>query len=301
MTRYAPIAIFIYARPDHLQKMLTDLLGCPEFYESPIFVFGDGPKDASQNDDVQRARTVAQNILGTRANYRFSNVNKGLGPSIIAGVDELTEKFGKVIVIEDDLGLSPNFLAFLNKNLNLYEDDLEVFQISGHNFDCASIAERDIPLAIPMTTTWGWATWRRAWIHFDPECKGWQELNSDLALRKRFNLNGAYDYATMLERQMSGKADSWGIRWYWSVFMRNGLSIFPPKTLINNRGMDGSGSHGRGIFRKYDKSFEYWEPKGHYERVIFDENSYQHLCEAIFKQNGGRLGQFVDKLKSRLR
>jgi hypothetical protein len=94
-----------------------------------------------------------------------------------------------------------------------------------------------------MTTSWGWGTWARAWQHFDPESLGFARLKGDANLRKRFNLDGAYDYFSMLEAQIAGRVDSWAVRWYLSVFMRGGSTLFPVKTLVENCGFDGSGTH----------------------------------------------------------
>ena len=95
-----------------------------------------------------------------------------------------------------------------------------------------------------MTTTWGWATWARAWEAYDPAATGWEQLQQDRPLRRRFDLDGAYPYTWLMKRQQRGQSDSWGIRWYWSVFQAQGLSVFPPRTLVSNTGQDGSGTHG---------------------------------------------------------
>lgn len=297
MISNAPIAVFIYARPDHLRCTLLDLLNCDGFERSRIFVFADGPKTPEQIPHVEAARAVAKDLLGGRANYIFSDQNKGLARSIIDGVTELTEIYGRVIVVEDDLGLAPQFLTFMNSALNRYENTENVYQVSGHLFDVRELNSSKSVVFLPFTTTWGWATWRRAWRHFDPASAGWQQLTADPTLRSRFNLDGVYDYAGMLERQMLGLADSWGIRWYWSVFMRSGLTVYPPRTLVNNRGMDGSGSHGRGFVRDYrGRAVEYFKAPSLPDPQI-DPYAFKAVKAAIYRQNGGLIGRVVDLLK----
>lgn len=298
MRNPAPIAIFIFNRPEHLHRTLTSLMRCAEFADSPVIVFGDGPKRNEQIPQVEAARSVARDLLGKRASYRFQDRNVGLARSIIGGVRMLTEEYGNVIVVEDDLVLAPGFLSFMNAALARYADIPSVYQVSGHAFDPPELTGSTKAAFLPFTTTWGWATWRRAWQHFDERASGWEQLREDPGLRRRFNLGGVYDYSAMIERQMSGKVDSWGIRWYWSVFKRDGLVLFPPQTLVSNEGFDGSGSHGRGLFRRYEtrlppgdaRSFALPDP-------VADEYAFAAVRRAISRRNGGKFGRLIDMLK----
>ena len=227
-TNYAPIAIFIFNRPAHLRRTLDSLARCEGFAHSPVVVFCDGPRREGEHSSVESARAVARESLGTKALFRESSVNKGLANSIIAGVGELLDQYGRVIVVEDDLELAPNFITFMNAALDRYADDEKIFQISGHAFEVPEFEDRDRAVFLPITTTWGWATWKRAWVHFDPAATGWQETVRNPKMRTAFNFGGVYDYTTMLQRQMRSGSDSWGVRWYWNVFCRNGLVCFPP-------------------------------------------------------------------------
>jgi len=130
----------------------------------------------------------------------------------------------------------------MNRALDRYQDDDSAMQVSGYMFPIDISAETDA-FFMPFTTSWGWATWERAWQHFDPEMKGFDALVRDRHLRNSFNLDGAYDYFDMLTRQRRGSIDSWAIRWYLSVFIRGGLTLYPARTLVRNIGFDGSGTH----------------------------------------------------------
>jgi hypothetical protein len=302
MSATAPIAIFIYNRPFHLYSMLAGLRKCEGFDSSPIIVFGDGPNNPEDLVDVEAARAVAREMLGTRADYRFSAVNKGLARSIIDGIGAVVAEYGRVIVIEDDLDLAPNFLSYVNTALDRYADDESVYQISGHAFNVPEFEHRTSTVILPWTTTWGWGTWQRAWQHFDPASLGADELAKVPTLRRRFNLDGAYDFASMLESQKRGLTDSWGIRWYWSVFARDGLTVYPPQSLVRNIGMDGSGSHGRGFFRSFDmKPKEFRVRPIEFPEARVDLATFVAVRSAVLRQNGGRVGQLVDRLKQIVR
>jgi hypothetical protein len=168
------------------------------------------------------------------------DTNYGLARSIIDGVTSLCEQYGRVIVLEDDLITSPHFLTFMNDGLTRYKAEDRVMQIAGYMFPINLDLEEDA-LFLPFTSSWGWATWERAWRCFDAMGAGYQRLLEDQSLRRAFDLNGKYGYFRMLESQLSGETDSWAIRWYLSVFLMGGLILYPKKTLVSNMGFDGSG------------------------------------------------------------
>lgn len=299
MSTFAPVVIFAYRRPDHLRNTLNSLMRCKGFSHSPLIVYCDGPRDAGEAETVTATRELARSMLGGRAEYHFSEENQGLSRSVIAGVKDAVDRFGRAIVVEDDLELSPSFLTFMNCALDRYADDENVFQVSGYMFDVPQLKGTYSAMFLPFTVSWGWATWKRAWDQFDPLATGWKALRTDKELRRRFNLDGAYDYALMLVRQMAGQLDSWAVRWYWTVFKRKGLVLFPPATLVRNTGFDGSGTHGRGLLRKFS-SFTMDSPGGEIElpnSISLHHEMYACVKNAIWRQNGGWMGVAVDRLR----
>jgi len=302
MSDLAPIVVFAYRRPAHLQSTLQSLMACEGFGESKVIVFGDGPKSEDDRNPVDATRRTAQLLLGSRAEYHFRETNAGLAASIIGGVTEVTRRFGRAIVLEDDLQIAPNFLVYMNAALDRYENDENVYQISGQLVDTPEFIGRDAALFLPYTTSWGWATWNRAWMRFDPLARGWEQLRTDRAVRRRFNLRGSYDYSTMLQRQMTGLIDSWAIRWYWSVFRNDGLVCFPPTSLARNTGLDGSGTHGRGTLRRFRKqgNARHIGSINLPDRIAVEEQDFNCVTRAIWHQNGGYLGAATDSLRRRL-
>lgn len=303
-----PVILFSYNRPDHLRRTLHSLMACDGFQDTDLTVYCDGARSAAQRDAVAAAQAVARQVLGSAAKLRVSEVNRGLAASIIAGVGETVAQHGRVIVLEDDFTLAPGFLTYMAQALDRYETDPAVFQVSGHMFNVPAFEQRDQAMVLPLTTTWGWATWGRAWAQFDPAATGWQQLGRDKAMRVRFNLGGVYDYATMLEAQMHGRRDSWGIRWYWSVFRQNGLGVFPPQTLVRNTGQDGSGTHGGGVLRKFSPAAvtDFGPPPKLPAALPFDQTQvnpadWHAVRTAIWHQNGGWKGRMVDVAKRLVR
>jgi hypothetical protein len=241
--KYAPIAIFVYKRPDHTRRTIEALVQCPEFAESPLYVFCDGAKKPEDQAAINETRAVVRSIVG-EATMIEAVQNQGLANSIIAGVSKLLDEFDRVIVLEDDLVVSPRFLSYMNAALETYQNESLVMQVSGYMFPIKEIASQTEAIFLPLISCWGWGTWHRAWQYFDPDAIGWEVLKTDSAMRSRFNLDQAYDYFEMIKTQMSGGADSWAIRWYWSVFRNNGYILYPPISHVDNIGLDGSGTHG---------------------------------------------------------
>lgn len=299
MNYHAPIAIFCYRRPDHLRNTLESLMRCEGLEQSPLIVYGDGPRNAEEVAAVEETRATAKAMLGERAEYHFSEVNLGLSRSVIAGVSDAVSRFGRAIVVEDDLDLSPSFLTFMNQALDRYADEERVFQVSGYMFDVPELKAASSALFLPFTVSWGWATWKRAWDQFDPQATGWEALRTNKVMRRRFNLDGSYDYATMLMRQMAGLRNSWAVRWYWSVFKANGLVLFPPVSLVSNTGFDGSGTHGRGLLRKFSKNKQVLSSTDINlpEIVQFDAGLYSHVKKALWQQNGGWIAPIVGRMR----
>ena len=238
----APIAIFAYRRPNHLRMTLESLLRTPEFRLSPVVIYCDGPKDPVDAELVEQTRNVARQLAPVGTRFVFREKNQGLRRSIVEGVTALCAQYGRVIVVEDDLVVNEQFLSYLNAGLDQYASDEQVMQVSAHIFPVMGGAITT-PIFMPFTTTWGWATWQRAWQHYDDVGTGYEKLLKNKEMRHRFDLDGSYPYFKMLVDQRKGRVDSWGILWYLSVFFCDGIVIYPNKSLVINKGFDGSGTN----------------------------------------------------------
>lgn len=237
----APIALFVYKRADKTTNTLLSLAACPTFKDRTLYIFSDGAKSEKDRDAVAEVRAVIDHFQHPAKTIRVAPANRGLARSIIDGVTEICAAHGRVIVIEDDLIVSSEILDYFDEALESYMDQPKVMQISGFAF--GRDTKSDQARFLPLTTSWGWATWHRAWKTFDPDHTPADILERDPDLRARFNVNGLFDFSGMLDRQMRGEVDSWAIRWYLHVFLRKGLVLYPHASLVQNDGMDQSGTH----------------------------------------------------------
>jgi hypothetical protein len=239
----APVAAFLYKRPGHTRRLLASLASSPLAGETDLFLFCDAAKTAADEEAVRQVRQEARAAAGFKSVTLVERErNWGLSRSVTSAVSDLCSRFGRVIAVEDDLILAPSFLGFMNDALVRYEREERIMQVTGFQFSLRTTPS-DKCVLLPLISCWGWGTWARAWAAYDASGAGAKTLEANPRLRQAFNLNGAYDYMSLLEQQRQRKVDSWGVRWYLTVFERGGLVLFPPRSLVSNEGFDGSGTH----------------------------------------------------------
>lgn len=276
---YAPIVVFGFNRPDALQNTINSLLQNTEAKFSDLYVFVDGPREekVGEQEKVDEVREYVKSIKGFHTiHYFFSDNNKGLANSIIYGVSKIVNEYGKVIVVEDDLVLMPNFLNYINQGLDYYENNQQVMSICGHS--CKIKIPNDYPYDAYLFTrssSWGWGTWKDRWNLVDWQLDNWKEV---VANRKAFVKSQGSDVFKMLRDWKMGKNHSWAIRFCYSQFVYKRLSVIPNKSLVNNEGFNGDGTN----CRKYSRfKFELNDNK---DNIIFRFPKEVCLNRFIYKQ-----------------
>lgn len=256
-TELAPILLFVFNRPDHTRQTLEALQRNTLAADSLLYIYADGARNDADEAAVAEVRKIINSVEGFREVVVIErDTNQGLARNIIDGVTTQVNKYGKVIVLEDDLITSPFFLQFMNDALQVYKDEPRV----GHIQACDYTQNPTLPdtYLIKWTGSWGWATWDRAWKYFNPDGGALLRELLQRKLSHEFDFGGTYGYTRMLRRQVEGKNNSWAIRWNASLFLNNILSLNVGKSLVRNIGFDGSGTH-CGSERLYD-SVLYMQP-----------------------------------------
>jgi hypothetical protein len=242
VTHHAPVALFVYNRLYHLRKTIDALRANSEASSSLLYIFSDAAKNAVDEKAVNEVRQYIREIDGFSAVHIIERKeNYGLAKSIIDGVSKVCQEHGRIIVLEDDIVVSRYFLKFMNDALTLYEHDERVISIGGYQYP--------IKAALPETfflkgaDCWGWATWKRGWDLFEADGRVLLQELSRRNLTHRFDFDGTYPYTKMLKRQISGRNNSWAIRWNASAFLKDKLTLYPGRSLVLNIGNDNSGTH----------------------------------------------------------
>ncbi len=238
----APVALFAYKRDSHFFQAISALSKCSLAEESDLFIFCDGPRDSESLEGTERVRRLAHRVSGFKTVVVTERgENRGLSSSVISGVEEVLRSNDSVIVLEDDMVVSPGFLRYMNDGLVMYKEHSEVVSIHGYCYP----TESALPAYFFLrgADCWGWATWRRGWEVFNPDGSA---LLSELRKTGQcydFDFGGTFPFTRMLEEQVAGRNDSWAIRWYASAFLKKKLTLYPGKSLVQNIGLDSSGTH----------------------------------------------------------
>ncbi|MBP3964816.1 sugar transferase [Paenibacillus lignilyticus] len=251
----APVVIFVYARPDHTQRTIEALAMNSLAKNTEVYIYSDAAKNEKAIEKVNQVREYIDSLperkLFKSLNIIKADSNNGLANSVILGVSKIIELHEKVIVVEDDLVSSSDFLEYMNEALDYYEHDNKIWSISGYTFNVKIPSDYKSEIYLSYRgCSWGWATWSNRWNKVDWEVNDYNQFKKDKKLRNNFN-RGGRDMEGMLDAQMQGKIDSWAIRWCYTQSKLDMLSVYPVVSRIRNVGLDGTGTHS-GISSKYD-------------------------------------------------
>lgn len=243
----APIVMFVYNRADHFQQTYEALSNCIGATESELYIFSDGAKTEKDIPKVMEVRTALQRVANEGG---FQNVhivenetNRGLAASVIAGVTQVLEEYGSVIVVEDDCMPAPYFLSFMNQCLQEYEGKRKVGAIAGFAppISFPDSFQEDVYFAY-RSCSWGWATWKDRWEGVDWELKDMSDFYRNPTLIRKLNSNGM-DRFIRLYRQTQGNGSSWSVRFGAHLVKKDQLTVYPRYSYIQNIGCDASGVH----------------------------------------------------------
>lgn len=247
MKTLAPLAIFVYNRPQVMDKMLKAINENFLSKYTEAFIFSDGPKNKEDEIKVKEVRKI---LFDFSNNNNFKDVqiiesekNKGLANSIIKGVSDLINQYDRIIVLEDDLVTSKSFLTFMNDCLEFYEGNDRVWSIGGVSYDLPSLQNytQDV-YACWRGQSWGWGTWKDRWNRVDWDVTDYAFFMRSLKRKWMFQ-RGGQDMIQSLKMQMKGRIDSWAIRWCYQESKENMITILPKKSLIQNIGWGDEGTH----------------------------------------------------------
>ena len=236
---YAPIALFVYNRPVQLAFTLSALGQNELAAQSELHVFSDN------GDEVYVVRAMIEEIRGfKKVHIHLSKPHWGLRTSILKGVSFMLGRYDQVIVLEDDIVTSPNFLIYMNVCLEQFKDRHDIGSITGYN--AVDIPDGyDCPVYLSHRPgSWGWATWKDRWQHFYP---GEFVFRNDKA---GFNIGGD-DLYRMMKRQRRGEIDSWAIDWAFHHYKKAMYCVYPCVSKARNIGI-GSGTNCNAKTTRYD-------------------------------------------------
>lgn len=245
----APVVVFVYKRLQHTENVLKSLAGCKLATDTEVFIFSDGPKKSTDEEEVAKVRKLINEDRWKEAfrsvTVNESPVNKGLANSIISGATQIINKYGKVLVLEDDLIVAPYYLTYMNQALQAFEDNKNIYAVAGWSYPVKVLESYNKDAWLHYRPcSWGWGTWadrwnKVVWDHKEADFAGKLE---DAEWCKKLAKAGN-DLAPMLRRQLKGEIDSWAIRWTANQTEQGLMAVFPTHPVVYDDGRDGSGTH----------------------------------------------------------
>ena len=242
------VIIFTYNRLLELQTTISALKQNYLSDKVNLVIFSDGPKTEKDYKNVKKVREFIKEIKGFKSLEVIERKkNFGLARNIIEGVTKVINVYNNVIVLEDDLVTSKNFLCYMKNALNFYEEKKEIFSISGYSMPLKSL--KNYPYDTYLfyrPSSWGWATWKDRWNSIDWEIKDFNDFIKNKKLQKDFN-KGGVDLTRMLKNYFEGKNNSWAIRWTYNMWKQGKYCVYPTKSKIQNIGFGENATHCKGI------------------------------------------------------
>ena len=287
MQKLAPIALFVYNRPEHTRRTISYLQKNLLADESRLYIFADAAKTNADKAKVDEVRKIAREVTGFKVvKVVERSENMGLANSIISGVTQLVSEYGKIIVFEDDLLSSPYTLQYFNEALTRYENVDKVMHIGAYMYP---LKADNLPETFfyRAASSWGWATWARAWQAFEPDI---DKLIAQFETEKinRFSIGRTMNFWKQVKEFKAGKNNSWAIRWYASIFLKNGLTLNPSHSLINNIGHDGTGVHSN-LENMYNVAISQTPVSQFPDEIKEDEQAYVAIKNFLKHRKGSLL------------
>ncbi len=269
---YAPIILFTYNRSEYTERVLASINSARGANKSELFIFSDAAASDEYSSAVKEVRGVIDKFIMEMSVFRNVTVfkaetNIGLANSIINGVTQIIRQYGRVIVLEDDLIVSENFIEYMNCGLDYYANNQSIWALSGYTFPMKALDSysHDIYLAM-RGSSWGWATWLDRWETVDWEVSDYGNIKFNWKRRLDFGRWGR-DMPFMLDANVYGFNHSWAIRWCYSEFKQKKYTVYPKVSMVFNTGTDGSGTNFKKPTNKYDTKLSIGTHKTVFENV----------------------------------
>lgn len=297
-----PILFLVFNRPATTARVFEKI---KEARPAKLYIAADGPR-AHVPADVEKCaatRAVVQNIdWPCQVFTRFRDANMGCRNAVSDAITWFFEQEEAGIILEDDCLPHPDFFPFMDELLVRYGSDQRVWHISGNNFllDTGLVPAADSYYASRIAHIWGWATWRRAWNHYNVNLPQYPDY---VAGKKKWPYISALEKAAFsgyVEAVATGKQDTWDFQWVFTILEHNGLCLNPAKNLVSNIGYGADGTHAHDQTHYLANLPTYAIlPLQHPAKLVHNRRADVHLIKRIFYK--GPIQRLKWKLKQTLK
>lgn len=238
-----PVAFIVFKRPDTTEKVFEAIRKAKP---PKLLVIADGPRAdrPGEAENCAATRAVIERVdWECEVLKNYSGINLGCKQRVSSGLNWLFDLVEEAIILEDDCLPHPSFFRFCEELLTYYRDEQRITSISGQNVQFERRRSEYSYYFSHYYHSWGWATWRRAWQHYDVQMQLWSGVRDSGLLDEILTSKRAVDYwKKTFQSTYDGYVDTWDFQWIFASWLQNGLTIIPNVNLISNIGFSPFGS-----------------------------------------------------------
>ena len=245
-----PVALIIFNRPEPTAAVFAEIA---KARPSRLFVIADGPRPdrPGEAERCAAARAITEQIdWPCEVRRDYAEANLGCRDRVVSGINWLFDQVEEAIILEDDCVPRQSFFRFCDEMMHRYRDDERVMMVSGRysQFQAEDLSDqvRYSYDFVCYGNCWGWATWKRAWLHYDLKLEQWPKLRDSAWFQELFpDEKERESRQKILEETYAaaGQIGTWDYQWEFSVWARRGLAIVPKLHLISNVGFGEDATH----------------------------------------------------------
>jgi hypothetical protein len=239
-----PVTLMIFKRPETTGKVFEAIR---QAKPPQLFVIADGAR-LGYADELEKC--AAARAIIDRVDWKcevvkdYADSNLGPGKRIASGLNWVFSQVEESIILEDDCLPHPTFFQFCDELLEKYREDTRITSISGQNVQLGRRRTEDSYYFSIYNHIWGWATWRRAWQHFDFDMKQWPEVKKQSLLSSILTDSQAIEYwHERFESTYDNPRAIWDHQWTLACWLQSGLCVIPTHNLISNIGFTSDGTN----------------------------------------------------------
>jgi hypothetical protein len=296
---YSPVLFLIFNRPDTTRQVFNEIRKAKP---TQLFVAADGARkdNPADNELCKKTREIIRQVdWDCTVTTLFRDENLGCKYGVSSAIDWFFSCVDEGIILEDDCIPDQSFFLFCQELLEKYRDDERIMMISGDNFQFGKRRSDYSYYFSRHVHIWGWATWRRAWKHYDIDMKSWPEIKKRKWLKDIVKGNAAEKFwDKIFETTYLGKINTWDYQWVFSCWIQNGLTILPNVNLVKNIGFDENATHTKGKNKQANLPVSSVEvPLKNPDFIIID-NDADARTQVLLMQNKNIIYALIEKIKN---
>lgn len=291
-----PVAFFIFNRPALTETVFKSIASAKP---KKLLLVADGPHSLDEVRKCEEVKAIVKRVdWDCEVLTNFSDVNLGCKHRVSTGLNWVFSNVNEAIILEDDCLPTFSFFEFCQELLRYYRHDERVMHISGTNFQAGQIRSKYSYYYSKYVHVWGWASWRRAWQHYDVEIGGWTEFKELISSHCKDPYEKKY-WTDIFNSVSKGVVDTWDYQWMFTCWTQHGLAVIPNRNLVSNIGFDSDATHTVDVNNPFSRLptsdiQEVSHPKIVVEHVEADSYTFDHVF-------GGRHLRASDRLGARCR